>query len=757
MPDSAEPKTADKKALLIEVRENYKKATEADQENRRRAEDNIKFALVPGGQWDEASKKERGKDRLMLEFPKLRVQCKRVINEMRANRAQARFLGFEEGDKKLAETLSGMFRNTWNMSDGDSIADYQGEYQVYGGYGVWQLVTEYSSDSAFDQDIKIINIPNPFCVWADPSDKDMLKRKAEWWIKTDKIKRSSYEKRWPKADAVDFGDTEFDDDEEWEDDDSVRIVEYWFKKREKKTLYLLADGATVDTLPEGAQPIKERETVCYKVMSVICSGSAVLEGPTEFCCDEFPFVPVYGEYLVIDGKVVWNGMVEPIKDAQRAYNSHRTAMVESAESATRATTWITAEEAKGHTKSYAEAHKKNFPIALYNETPNGRGPQRIGGADVPVALIQGVQMAAEEINSLAGFTFDPTATDAKNISGKALNARASAGQIATFNYPDNMAKAHKRTGEIFVKMAPKIYDTRRIVRTLGNDGTESFAELNTVDPRTGQKVNDLSRGKFDVVVNTGPSHQTKRQEAAEVLIQMAANDETLMATAGDLVYKSLDIPYADDIADRKRLTLPPQIQEHVNKGKELPPEVMAAQAQIAQQAELLNQKEQLMHAAMGEAQEEVAKADKAKADLQIAAANLKTQQAQFDVHVAQAENMLTKMAMDLDVKEMGVDHRSQETERASKENESVSTAVEQTLKSLQEFRDALQAETQEFLANAAEVVVAAKTEKPKRRPVRVEAQRVNGKLVGNIAYDDGETAQMTAERGPNGQLIGTLN
>jgi hypothetical protein len=202
MPDSDELKSSDKKQLVKRFRECYRKAVEADDSNRRAAISNIKFARVPGSQWDEQTKTDRGNDRLMLEFNQTKVQCKRVINEMRANRPQEKVRGYEDNDKDTAEVYEGLIRNIWNVSDGDSIADYQSEYQVYGGYGVFKLETDYSSDTAFDQDLRIANVANPFCVWSDPAAKDMLKRDADWWIETEKIKKTSFKSRWPKAEKI---------------------------------------------------------------------------------------------------------------------------------------------------------------------------------------------------------------------------------------------------------------------------------------------------------------------------------------------------------------------------------------------------------------------------------------------------------------------------------------------------------------------------------------------------------------------------
>ena len=80
---------------------------------------------------------------------------------------------------------------------------------------------------------------------------------------------------------------------------------------------------------------------------------------------------------------------------------------------------------------------------------------------------------------------------------------------------DNMAKGIRRTWEILIDLIPKIYDTERSVRILGADGAEKYAKVNQIDPATGQVVNDLGRGKYDVAITGGPSSTTQRQEGRQ--------------------------------------------------------------------------------------------------------------------------------------------------------------------------------------------------------------------------------------------------
>jgi len=240
------------KKLVERIHRRYKLMLEADQDMRREAMDDMKFINIPGSQWEENMKKERG-DRPCYEFNKLRITAKRIINDMRLSRPSGKVRGVENGDAETAEVLEGLIRNIANTSDFESVVDYEAEYQVSGGMGAWRITTDYSTDTAFEQDIAIEAIPNPFTLFADPAAKDQLKKDAEDWILTERISRSAYENRWPNRDVVEFEATEFDDEHEWEDEDTVRIAEYWYKEPITKELWQLENGQVIDADSEEAK------------------------------------------------------------------------------------------------------------------------------------------------------------------------------------------------------------------------------------------------------------------------------------------------------------------------------------------------------------------------------------------------------------------------------------------------------------------------------------------------------------------------
>lgn len=635
---------AEKKAekdLLFKARTRAKIMMDADRENRQLAIDDMRFLRVPGFQWDELTKRERGQDRPMYEFNKLNVSAKSVINQMRENRPMGKVRAAEDGDTKTADVLEGLIRNIIANADFDTVTDYAAEYQVGAGMGAWRVTCEYAEDS-FSQVIDIDPLLNPFCLYCDPGAKDLLKRDAEDWWYTDRISKTAFERRWPNAEPVNLSDdTEFDDEDDWEDEDSVRIGEYWYKEYYDKELWLLSDGETISALddegnpvtpPAGVTVLKKRMQRCHKIKMCILSGDAILEGPVVWAGTQHPWVIVYGEYVVIDGKVHWNGITRSGKDAQRAYNYSRTAMVETVALAPQDKPWLTPKQVLGLENHLAEAHKKNFPFNLYNPDPlanNGGPPVRMGGPQIPAALVNEAQFASDDIKAVTGVYDASLGAQGNETSGRAINARKQQGEIANFNYQDNMGKGVKRTWEILVDLAPKVFDTEQQIRILGADGKESFETINKRDPVTNEVINDLGRGRFDTAITIGPSYATRRMEAAEVYTQMAGMDEGLMLSAGDLVYKALDMPYAQEIAERRQALLPAPIQELLQKGKTLPPEVTAAMAQVKQQAAQVQQHGQLVQAAEAELKELQAKVAGDAANVKVGQANIKAMEAEL--------------------------------------------------------------------------------------------------------------------------------
>lgn len=70
--------------------------------------------------------------------------------------------------------------------------------------------------------------------------------------------------------------------------------------------------------------------------------------------------------------------------------------------------------------------------------------------------------------------------------------------------------------------------------------------------------NDLTIGDYEVVVDTGPDYQTKREQSAESMLHLLTTPLGGMVAnnAGDIMVRNMDFPSADMVADRLTAMIP---------------------------------------------------------------------------------------------------------------------------------------------------------------------------------------------------------
>jgi hypothetical protein len=84
----------------------------------------------------------------------------------------------------------------------------------------------------------------------------------------------------------------------------------------------------------------------------------------------------------------------------------------------------------------------------------------------------------------------------------------------------------------------------------------------------GKVQNDVTIGAYDVVLETGPSYSTKRQEAKENMVEFIRSAPETAPVVMDLVAKAQDWPMADEFAKRLEAVAPPAVQATDRQSKE---------------------------------------------------------------------------------------------------------------------------------------------------------------------------------------------
>ncbi len=556
--------------LLREIRTNYSRSTSVESSNRTLALDDIRFVDEEGAQWDQRVLKQRG-NRPSYTFDRTSIAIDQVKGDQRQNQPQIKILAADENsDRKVAQIIEGHIRDIERRSAASAAYNTAFDFALKGGFGAWRIYPEYMEGS-FDQRLCIARIENPFTVFLDPTAKDFLKRDANWGGVTERVDREGFEDQY----EIEPRDLDLAvNDRDWLDADEVRIAEYYKRIRTKRTLAQLDDGRVMDwdeiRLIEdelanpapgtGLQPVKvlrkrQEDVITIRWWKVY--GGGILEGPTDYKWRYIPIVPVYGRCSNIEGKRKYRGLVRKAKDAQKAYNTAQTAALETVFSVPKSPYMITAKQIEGWEAEWRAAQSSNPLFLHYNadpKIPNGGKPGREPLPEIPAAMIALSAAAADNIKAATGkFSASLGEEDNASLPG-AIRQRNTEGDVASFEFIDNLKESLRFSGEIMVNMMQATYDGERSVRTIGVDGKEDFARINQRQ-RDGSIVNDLSSGSFDVVVDIGPAYTTQRQQAADNLIKFAGISQAVQDIASDLIAKNMDFQGADELERRMRIPL----------------------------------------------------------------------------------------------------------------------------------------------------------------------------------------------------------
>lgn len=566
--------------LLREARKRFQAGIDADKDNRDRDDQDRRF--FKGEQWSDDEKRDR-KGRITMTVNRLPQFVKQVTGEMRQNKPAIKVLPVDDQtDPQLAEVYSAIIRHIESNSDAHRIYSKTAEQAVIGGIGWYRVITDYLDETSFEQEILVKPIRNPLSVVIDPDAQELCKQDMNWAFVTELVSKEKFEKEHPDVSTAGF-DAPGNEYAQWRQGDFIRVAEYWYRKPRTRKLAMFSDGSTgyldevsIEELTalrmeQGLQPIEitaEREVTSFKVCWVRMTGTAVIDRG-EWQGKWIPIVPVIGEEVEVGDEVFRHGLIHHSKDAQKSYNYSRSAMIEHIGSQPKAPFLVTANQIKNYKSMWENANQGNPSVLVYDPDPKApSAPQRQMPPTTPTAWYQEAQVADGDMKATTGIYDSSLGAQGNETSGIAIAKREAQGDAATFVYIDNLSATIRHTGNILIDLIPYIYSGERIIRIMGEDGAiEAYAKINARLP-DGRTWNDITQGRYDVEVTTGPAYATRRQEAAESMMKFVQAVPPAGQVAADLIAKSMDWPNADKIADRMKMMLPPGIDPEVDQQRQ---------------------------------------------------------------------------------------------------------------------------------------------------------------------------------------------
>lgn len=521
-----------------------------------------RFYSIAGAQW-EGALSEQFENRPKLEVNKVHLGVMRIINEYRNNRITVDFVPKDGAtDDDLADTCDGLYRADEQDSCADEAYDNAFEEAVGGGFGAWRLRTEYEDPEDDDDERQRIRIEPIY----DADKFVFFDQNAKRQDKSDAAFCFVLTAMTPEAFADEYGEAgsptslsshvemlEFD----WQTPDVVYVAEYYRVEQSTEVIrvFELLDGSEErynerdfeedENLERmlaatGATEVRQKRVKRRKVHKYIIDGSRVLEDLGFIAGTEIPIIPVYGKRWFIDNRERMMGHVRMVKDAQRLKNMQLSRLAEISAYSTVEKPVFSPEQVAGFEIMWQEDNVKNYPYLLVNPITNADGSEQLAGAadytrapQIPPAMAALLQITEVDMQDLlgkqeAGEDMQP------NLSGKAVELIQNRLDQQNFIYMSNMAKAIKRSGEVWLAMSRDIMvEEKRTMKSIATTGEISSVQLSVpvLDSKTGllETKNDMSRAKFDVAVDVGPTSSSKRAATVRSLtgmMQLTSDPET---------------------------------------------------------------------------------------------------------------------------------------------------------------------------------------------------------------------------------------
>lgn len=554
--------------------------------------------FVAGEQWDPNEKIDRDESgRPMITINRLANPVNIVVNKNSMEAARIKVVPFEDSDVGNAKVKNGLLRHIQFSDKSDAIEAYQWAFFCLAvcGFGYWRVDAEYLSNKSFDQDLMINKIEDPFSVYIDPD--------GEFAILLKFMRKGSFEAKYGEGKgSKDFGDAEIKPESE----DDILVVEYWEKVETDTVLYqieipeIIAIGQEsgienldmvidqqinpgmqntptqtltvtreeLESVDETGGPrypeytiVQERPSKKVEIKQYLFSGDEELEA-NEWPGEEIPIIGIYSRrFKMEDGKYFYKSLVYDSIDPQRLYNFFRSQDAELMMQIPKAV-WMGAEgQFDGLEEQYDNAHKNATSRLEYKMVEvNGQmapQPQRIPPPQTSQGYYQNISASAEEIKATTGI-FDPSlGAQGNEVAARAIIARQKQGDIGTYHFTTAINRGFIKTGIVLLDQIPFRYDGARTIRIVGEDLANEVVKINQsfVDEKGNQQHYDMSSGSYDLMIETGSNTITRRQEAAEGLLEFSKVIPGAAALGADLMVSSFDVEKGDDLAMRMKAGL----------------------------------------------------------------------------------------------------------------------------------------------------------------------------------------------------------
>lgn len=601
--------------VVREARKRFERCAEWESNARNRFLDDVKFAngdADNGYQWPNAIRQARdGAKKPCLTMNTIRQHNLQIVNNLKQNKSAMTVRPAGNGaTAESAQVLKALLRHIEYQSKAQSAYSTGAQFQVEGGIGWWRIATDYAGADSFDQEIYIRRVDDPLSIYMDPDCQELDCSDAKFAFVFDNVPKEEFDEAYPEfRDIASLNPMDIaSGDDDWVTKDHVRVCEYFRKvqKADKAISFIGPNGKRTSMrgsrLPKEVRdgvldhPLTKWRTVYDDVVEwKLIVADRVIDS-TEWPTKYIPLIRVLGEETKIEGLLDRKGHTRAMKDAQRMYNYNASSQVEFVALQGK-TPWIAPVKAIEEYESYwNSANVVDHSVLVWNHMDDDGNPipppMKPAPPSASMAYETGMTTAMNQMMMTSGQWQAQMGMMGNERTGAAMDARTAQGDTATFHFVDNYMDAIRATAVQIIELIPKVYDTKRILNIMAEDGTDLEIEI---DPgarqayleQQGHNAEVVKRifnpmlGRYQVEADTGPSIGTKREETVKALTLILTQAPALTGIVGDLLLQAMDFDKAQEAAQRLKRMVPAQA---LGKGPTQQEQLLQQQLQGTQQA-----------------------------------------------------------------------------------------------------------------------------------------------------------------------------
>jgi len=142
-------------------------------------------------------------------------------------------------------------------------------------------------------------------------------------------------------------------------------------------------------------------------------------------------------------------------------------------------------------------------------------------------------------------------------------------------------------------MIPKVYDTERtMMLNMKEKGMTAVPINKPMDEYGGQMQNDMTKGRYTIRLQPGPSWEGQKQEALNSMQLILQASPDLFNLIADLYVENLPLANSLELRNRLKTIVPPEIIEAGKTGQPVPPKPPAPDPMIQIKMQELQLKQQ---------------------------------------------------------------------------------------------------------------------------------------------------------------------